>query len=385
MSTLAKNIVYGQGFKAHSQKLIRNSVFEEIATISRTKNPMCNIFSKDFRHGESHALDTDTSGNTLNAETYTLNTQTTANKLYKHNGLTFFTREAITVADEPAFIQALQSGAITPYTTAYAGENEINLENHKVDFWLNTLRGEAKLRALGADISIEALQDLAALSNDPSSLIAAAIIAPAITDINREVCYRLMQLAQKEMGYVLDRNYLAARNLILAIEVHSQKIFKDTGVKGNVVVCDSETLAILISSGWLEQDVDMTEEEIPNRYYSKSGITFMAQDFYEGFNYMIILANHQDGEIIQCPVHLHFYQPSGEDIQVTEALDVKSMQPTFRSSARYTVLCAPFNNISDEKIVVADTDECFAKFAGKHPMVHMMGIQINPHAIAKVK
>ncbi len=373
-----KDIVRGQGFHVHTQQLIRNSIFEEIATVSRTKNPLCNIYSRDFRRKDKHnALDDDTSGAITTAKAFVFNTTLTQNELYSHNGLTFFTSDTDTnIPHEQDFIEALKFGKIIPYTNGYTNETHMNLDNHKVEFWLNTLRGEAKLRALGTEVSIEALQDLVALSNDPDALVANSIIEPCVNDINREVCYRLMQLSQRVSAFHLSEDYENARNLIMRIERESQAIFNDAGIKGNNVVCDSETLAHLLGTGWLHQDVDEYGFDIPNRYYSETGLLFMANDVYKGFRYVMVSAKAQDGDIINCPIHLHIYQPDGQDIQVLETIDTKNMQPIYRSSARYTVMVAPYNNTKRDKIVNADLDSAFAEFEGHHPMVRFMPIEV---------
>lgn len=240
----------------------------------------------------------------------------------------------------------------------------------------------AKTRALRAAYTHELMQDLMAVHGlDAQKELAEIVATELLSEINREVIrtiYYIAKIGCQDPGLAnpgefdlnedADGRFHAEKyiGLIIQLSRESNAIARETrrGI-GNIVICDSNTAAALSMAKLLDctdaLKVDIGVEESGRTYVgSLMGRWKVYADPYipTDVNFAVVGykgASPMDAGFFYCP-----YTP----LQMYQATDPKSYQPSLAFKTRYGMVESPFGNLAGNSsgAFTADTNIFYRKF-----------------------
>lgn len=245
---------------------------------------------------------------------------------------------------------------------------------------------EAKTRALRAAYTHELMQDLMAVHGlDAQKELAEIVATELLSEINREVIrtiYAIAKVGCQDEGLAnagefdlnedADGRFHAEKyiGLIIQLARESNAIARETrrGI-GNIIICDSNTAAALSMAKLLDctdaLKVDIGVEESGRTFVgSLMGRWKVYADPYipSNVNFAVVGyrgASPMDAGFFYCP-----YTP----LQMFQATDPKSYQPSLAFKTRYGMVESPFGNLAGNSsgAFTADSNIWYRKFKIKN-------------------
>lgn len=240
----------------------------------------------------------------------------------------------------------------------------------------------AKTRALRAAYTHELMQDLMAVHGlDAQKELAEIVATELLSEINREVIRTLYQIAvigcqetglanagEFDLNEDADGRFHAEKyiGLIIQIARESNAIARETrrGV-GNIIITDSNTAAALSMAKLLDCNdalkVDIGIEESGRTYVgSLMGRWKLYADPYIATNVNFAVVGYKGASQMDAGFFYTPYQP----LQMFQATDPKSYQPSLAFKTRYGLVNSPFGNLAgnSDGSLAANSNIFYRKF-----------------------
>jgi hypothetical protein len=245
---------------------------------------------------------------------------------------------------------------------------------------------EAKTRALRASYTHELMQDLMAVHGlDAQKELAEIVATELLSEINREVIRTIYHIAKVgcqdeglatpgefDLNQDADGRFHAEKyvGLIIQLARESNAIARETrrGI-GNIVICDSNTAAALSMAKLLDctdaLKVDIGVEESGRTYVGTlMGRWKVYADPYIPANVNFAVVGYKGPS----PMDAGFFYAPYTPLQMFQATDPKSYQPSLAFKTRYGCVESPFGNLAGNSTgaFTANSNVWYRKFKIKN-------------------
>lgn len=364
-----------------------NRVYHELAGVQPTKSQIATVFGVRYEYvnnDETDAVDLHVDNRNyggqyhMDSEVAGPNSNMAKSDIFKVDGYVYQVIEAgdYTSLSTKELTEKVLTGKLRLVTDSIEVHGQESDENiQKLRFVINQWRANVRSRRLRSDISIEMIQDMAAMGLDGDRAIEDLLSVAISEEINSDIINKLITVALKEQAYEPYQkdvsDYYVGRDIIAKALRMAGKIQAETTFTPTYLLASVEVAALVRASGQVDENDMIVGTNMRLMTDTKTQGHYMLVGVKEKFE------EGDDGRGLDTVSAVYLSPFMEEDLGGTfmVSTDTESLQPAIGIITRYALSSAPlFDEIT--KPSKTHNGEDWVESANKCPFARMCVVNL---------